>query len=143
MYSQDVVDVANSHTLSEEGKFVQCSNEVCFAQELVCDVLSRSDSDSERDASSGNCGNFGHVLHVTVPPLKRRCVQVVHVVDDFCFLVFRSAPTLALATSNSCKKDGTKIGCHILVCQASVRLQRMLRVVGTGKIFRATKLEVG
>ena len=42
-----------------------------------------SDSDSECDASSSNCGDFGHLLHVADPPLKRRCIQVVHVVDDF------------------------------------------------------------
>ena len=84
-----MVDAANSHTLSEEGKFrlldafVHCSNDVCFAQELVRDVLSWSDSDSECDASSGD---FGHVLHVASPPLKRRCIQVVQAVNDFCFL---------------------------------------------------------
>ena len=104
-----VVDAAHSHTLSEEGKFrlwvlaeldaiVHCSNDVCFAQELVRYVLSRSDSDSECDASRGSCGDFGHVLHVADPPLKSRCIQVVHVVDDFCFsggsAPLRSAPTL-------------------------------------------------
>ena len=111
----------NSHTLSEEGKyslrvltkldaFIHCSNDVCLAQELVRDVLSRSDSDSKCDASSGNCGDFGHVLHVADPPRKRRCIQVVRAVDVFCVWGFRSAPTLALATSNSCRKGGTKIG---------------------------------
>ena len=34
----------------------------------------------------GNCGDFGHPLHIADPPVKRRCVQVVHVADDFCFL---------------------------------------------------------
>ena len=29
---------------------------------------------------------FGHVLHVADPPHKRRCIQVVRVEDDFCFL---------------------------------------------------------
>ena len=64
---------------------MQCSN-VCFSQDLLRDILSGSDSDSECDASSGNCGDFGHVLHVADPPLRRRCIQVVRVVDDFCFL---------------------------------------------------------
>ena len=108
-------------TLSEESKFrlwvlaklhafVQCSNDVCLAQELVRHELPWPDSNSECDASSGNFGYFGHVVHVADPPLKRRCIQVVHVVDAFCFLEFRSAPTFASATSNSCRKDVTKIG---------------------------------
>ena len=79
-------------------------------KELVRDVLSRSDSDSER-ASSGDCGDFGHVLHFADPPLKRRCIQVVHVADDLCFLeVPLRFDFVPLATSNSCRKDGTKIG---------------------------------
>ena len=61
MNPQDVVDTADSQTLSEEG-------------ELRLRVLA----------------------------------EFVHVADDFCFL--RSAPSLALATSNSCKKEVTKIG---------------------------------
>ena len=73
---QDVVDAANSRTFSEEGKF----------RLLVRYVLMWFNSDSERDASSGSCGDFGHVLHVANPPLKRHCVQVVHVSDNFCFL---------------------------------------------------------
>ena len=57
VYSQDVVDAADSHDLSEEGNFrlrvlaeldasVHCSTDVSFAQELVREVLSRSDSES-------------------------------------------------------------------------------------------------
>ena len=98
VYSQDVVDAVNSHTLSEDGKFrlrvlakliafVHCSNDVYLAEELVRNVLSRSNSDSECDASSGNCAELGLVLHVTDPPLKKRCIEVVLAVDDFCFLV--------------------------------------------------------
>ena len=86
-----------THTLSEEGKFrlrvlvelnafVHCSNDVCLGQELVRDVLLGSDSDSECDASSGTCGGFCHVLHVADPPPGSRCIQVVHVLGDFCFL---------------------------------------------------------
>ena len=78
--SQDVVRAADSQILS--GAFVHCSNDVCFAQELLRDVLSWSDSDSKCDASSGNCGDFGHIPYVTNSPLGRRCIQVVHVVDD-------------------------------------------------------------
>ena len=48
VYSQEVVDAADSHTLLEEGKFrlralaeldafVHCSNDVCLAQEWVRD----------------------------------------------------------------------------------------------------------
>ena len=153
-----VVDATDTQTLSEEGKFrlrilaeldafVHCSEDVCFAQELVRDVLWRFNSDSECDASSGNGGDFGHVLHVTdPPPLKRRCIQVVHAVDDFYFLGFRPAPTLALATSNSCWKDGTKIGPSSMYHKSAKPpffLQRMLRVVSTSKLLRAAKLEVG
>ena len=108
VFSQDAVAAANSHTLSEEGKFrlrvlaelhafVHSSSDARFAQELVRDVLSRSDSDSECDAPCGICGDFVHVLHIADPPLRRHCIHDVHVVDDFCFLCgFRSAPTLAL-----------------------------------------------
>ena len=81
--SQDVAHAADSQTLSGDGKFrlrvlaqldafVHCSNDVCFAQELVRVVLSMCDSASECHASSSNCGNFGHTLHVVDPPLKRR-----------------------------------------------------------------------
>ena len=70
--SQDVVDAADSQTLTEEGKFrlrvltqlntfVHCSNDVCLGQELLRDVLSGSDSDSECNTSSGDCGDFGHL----------------------------------------------------------------------------------
>ena len=90
--------------------FVHCSNDVCLAQERVRDVLSRSDSDSKCDASSGHSGNVGHFLHVVDFPLKRRCNRVVRVVDDFCFLDSAPLRLWALATSNSCRKDGTKIG---------------------------------
>ena len=50
VYSQDVVDAANSHTLSEEGQFrlrvlaeldalMHCSDDIHLAQELVRDEL--------------------------------------------------------------------------------------------------------
>ena len=93
--SQDVADAADSQTLSEEGKFrlqvlaeldafMHRSNDVCFAQEVVREKLSESDSDSECDASGSSCGN--HALHVVGPPLSRRCIQVVHEADDACLL---------------------------------------------------------
>ena len=56
---------------------------------------------SECDTSSSDCGDRGQFLPIVSSPLGRRCIQVVG---------FRSAPTLALVTSNSCKEDGTKIG---------------------------------
>ena len=95
-YSQDVADAPDSQTLSK-GKFrlwvptqldtfVHSSNDVCLAQELVRDVLPRSDCDSERDASSGYCGDFGHVLHVVSLPLRRCCTQLVNGVKDLRFL---------------------------------------------------------
>ena len=102
---QDVIDAANSQTLlAELDAFAHCPNDLCFAQELVRDLLSKSDSDSECDASSGKCGDFGHAVHVVDPPLAWRCIHIIHVVTDFCFQ-WSSAPTLALATSNSCKKS--------------------------------------
>ena len=63
---QDVVDTADSQTLTEEGEprlrflaeldaFVYCSDDISLAQELVRDELSRSDSGSEGGASGGNC----------------------------------------------------------------------------------------
>ena len=67
------VDTADSQALSDEGElrlrvlakldaFVHRSDDVCLAQELVRDELPRSMSDSEGDASIGNCGGFGHFL---------------------------------------------------------------------------------
>ena len=92
MYSQDVVGAADAQTFAEEGKFslrvltfVHCSKDVCLGQELVRDVLLGSDRDSVCDASSGGCGDVGHVLHVINSPRRRCCIQVVHV-DDFYFL---------------------------------------------------------
>ena len=45
------------------------SDDVCLAQELVRDELPRSNSDSNCDATVGNCGGFGHAPHVTNSPL--------------------------------------------------------------------------
>ena len=61
------------------------SDDVCLAQELVRDELPRSNSDSESHATVSNCGGFGHFRHVANSPLRKRCVQIIHVVDDFCF----------------------------------------------------------
>ena len=60
-----------SAALAQLDTFAQSSNDVRLCQELVRDELSRSDSDSECDASSNNCGDFGHALHV-VAPLRTR-----------------------------------------------------------------------
>ena len=81
--SENVVDADNSQTFSEEGKFrlrvltqlhsfVHGVDDIGRGRELVRCVLSWSDSDSERGASIRNCEDFGHVLHVANPPLKRR-----------------------------------------------------------------------
>ena len=53
----------------------------------------------------------GHVLHVAGPPLRRRCIQVIHVVDDFCFL---EVPLRSDSSVGDVKfrKDGTTIGRH-------------------------------
>ena len=71
--------------LAEPDAFVHCADDICLAQELVRDELPRPDSNSECDAAGGNCRDFGHALHVADPPPRRCCIQVVHVVDDFCF----------------------------------------------------------
>ena len=108
--SQDVVDMADAQTFSEEGELclrilakldalVRCADDICLAQELVRDELPRPDSNSECDATGVNCEGFGQAPDVANFPLRRCCVQVVHEVDDFRFQWFRSALTLALATS--------------------------------------------
>ena len=62
---QDVVDTANSQTFSKEGElclrvlaeldaFVHCSDDI-RPQELVHDELPRTNSNSECDATVGNC----------------------------------------------------------------------------------------
>ena len=106
-----------------------------FAQELARDVLSRSHSDSECVASSGNCGDFGHVLHVADPPLKRRCIQVVHVVDGFCFLGVPLRSDFGVGNVDVLQKkyhqDRVTHDVAVIhvpqVSQASVFLQRMRR----------------
>ena len=86
----------NSADPGELNALVHGADDVCLAQELV------RDSDSERDAAVGDCRGFGHALHVANSPLGWRCTpgrsqeQMTSV-----FSGFRSAPTLALATSKS------------------------------------------
>ena len=93
---QDVVDTADSQTFSKEGELclrilakldalVHCTDDFCLAQELVRHDLPKPNSSSERDAAVSDCRGFGQALDVANFPLKRCCVQVVHVVDDFCF----------------------------------------------------------
>ena len=68
MHTKDVGDAADAKAFAEKRKFclrilaqlntlVHGANDVCLGQEVVRDALSRSDSDSEGDASSGNCGD--------------------------------------------------------------------------------------
>ena len=147
---EDVVATADSQTISEEGElrlrvlaeleaFVHRSNDVCLAQELVRDDLPRSNSDSEGDAAIGVCGGLGHVPHVTNSPLGWSCVQIVLVVDDFRF----SVGSAALQLSHWRRRvHGVTIVRIPLICQASAFLQRVLRVVGTGELCWAAKLEV-
>ena len=63
VHSQNVIDTTDAKTFTQESKFclralaeldafVHSSNEVRLYQELLRDELSRSDSDSECDASS-------------------------------------------------------------------------------------------
>ena len=64
---------------------MHCADDICLAQELVRDKLPRPNSDSERDAAVGDCRGFGQAPHVANYPLGWRCIQIFHVVDDFCF----------------------------------------------------------
>ena len=54
---------------------MHCSNDVCLGQELVRDVLSRSDSHSKCYALLGDCGDFGHILYIADSSLGRCCIQ--------------------------------------------------------------------
>ena len=51
-------------------RFVHCSDDICLAQKLVREELPRPNSDSERDATEGNCRGFGQAAHVADSPLK-------------------------------------------------------------------------
>ena len=42
-------------------------------------------SNSECDATVSNCRSFGQAPHVADSPLGWRCIQIIHVVDDFRF----------------------------------------------------------
>ena len=97
---QDVVDTADAQTFLKEGELclrilamldaiVHCTDDFCLVQELVRDELPRSDSNSECDATVCNCRGLGQAPDVASFPLKRCCVQVVHVVDYFCLQCLR------------------------------------------------------
>ena len=93
---QDVVVTADAQTFPKEGELclrilaklderVHCADDICLAQELVRDELRRPDSNCECVAAGGRCGSFGQAPGLANFPLRRCCVQVVHVVDDFRF----------------------------------------------------------
>ena len=137
--------------LAELDAFVRRSGDVCLARELVRDELPGSNSDSEGDASVANCGGFGHFPHVPNSPLRWRCIQIVHDVDDFCFqwVPLRSDSGVGDIEILQKRQHQDWVTHNVtivhvpLICQASVFLQRVLRVVGTGELFLAAKLEVG
>ena len=156
---QDMGDTADSQTLSEEGElclrilakldaFVHGSDDIRLAQELVRDELPRPNGNSEYDATVSDCRGFGQAPHVADSPLGWRCIQTIHVVDDFRFQWVPLCP-VALATSKSCRKrkhqdwathDVAVV--HVpLIRQASAFLQRVL-VMGAGELAWATMLEV-
>ena len=95
MNPQDVVDTAVSQTLSEGelclrilaelNALVHCADNIFLAEELVRDKLPRPNSDSERDAAVVTAEYLAMLRTSPILPLGWRCIQIVHVVDDFCF----------------------------------------------------------
>ena len=93
---------------------------------------------------------FGHVPHVTNSPLKWRCIQIVHVVNDFCFQ-WGSAP---LRLWRWRRRNPAEEGRHQdwvahdvtvfhvpLIRQASVFLQHVLGIMGTSVLSGSPSLK--
>ena len=137
--------------LAELDAFVHCSDDFCLAQELT--VMNCRDPTATPSAMppSVTAEGFGQAPHVADSPLGWRCIQIIHVVNDFCFqwVPLRSDSGVGDVEFLQERRHRDRVThdvtiVHVLlICQASAFLQRMLRVVGTGEIFWATKLEVG
>ena len=125
--------------LTQLDTFVHSSNDVRLCQALVLDELSKSHGDSECDASSGYCGD--HVLHVLIFPLRRCCTRVVHVVIDFRF---QRGSFIGVVEFMQVRRHQDRVThdvtiIHVpLIRQASIFLQRVPRVVGSGELSRTT-----
>ena len=111
---EPVVDSADPQTFCEERELclrvlaelnalVHCADDICLAQKLVRDELPRPNSDSERDAAENSARHQFSTQEALHPSRSRSRMT-------FVFSGFRSAPTLTLATSGSCRKGNTRIG---------------------------------
>ena len=147
VHLQSVIGAADSQTLSDE--LVRALLE--SGEELVRDVLPRSDSDSECDAPSGYCWDLGHLLHIEDPPLRRCCIQIVHVADDLGFL--RVPLRSHVGVGNV---EFLQVGRHQdwmveniatvhvpQVRQSSIFLQRVPWLVGSSEVFWTHLREIG
>ena len=133
VHSQDVVDAANSH----------CSNDIRLGRELIRYVLSRSDSHSKCYATSVTVEMLAmfctpRILHSGGAASKSFTKWMTSVSSGF-----RSAPTLQKRQHQGWVTHDVTVVHVPLICQASFFVQRVPRVVGSGKLLRAAKLEVG
>ena len=153
---QDVVDTADAQTFSKEGELclrilaeldalVHCGDDICH--------LLRSWSVMDcRDPTATPSVMPPAVTAEVLARLRTSpiflsggcCVQVVHIVNDLSvFIGFRSAPNSGIGNVEFLQKrqhqdwmahDVTVV--HVpLICQASILLQRTLRIMGSGVFF--------
>ena len=114
-------------------------------------MYGRGPTATPSDASSSGCGDFGHVLHVADPPLKRRCIQVIHAVDDFCFLwvPLRSDFGVGDVEFLQARRHQDWVTQNVTIVhvpkvrQASILLQHAPRIVGSGEFLWATQQKSG
>ena len=78
------------------------------------EAAARLDSNSECNATGGNCGSFGEAPHVANFPLRRCCVQVVHKVNDFCFQWVPLRSDSGIGNVEVLHKDSTRVGWHMM-----------------------------
>ena len=134
------------------------ANSVCGSwQSWTRSCIARMTSALPKSWSAMNCrdptatGGFGQAPHVANFPPRRCCVQVVHIVNYFCFQWVPLRSNFGVGDVKFLQEgrhqDRVTHDVAVIhvpqVCQASIFLQCMLRVVGIGKLFWAAKLEVG
>ena len=113
-----------------------------LARELVCDKLPKPNRNSKRDTAVGDCRDFGQAPDVANVPLKRCCVQLVRVVDDFSFQWVPFSSDSGIGNFEVLQKGQHQDGVahdipvvHVpLIRKASVPLQRVPRVMSTGSL---------